>query len=112
MSQPSLIRDKAITVFQKLDVLSTKYIKHNTIRYFVEKFLRPRIENLIRFQIPEPELKQVMTEAFFEIKPIVEQFQVATQLKEMSKLNDPGMTKKLMKMPDFEKALSLIEDLP
>ena len=79
--------------------------------WIVERFVRPRIEELIKFTIPENELRSALTEAFYEIKPIVEDFQIAHQLNQAKKLNSPEMTKKLMQLPDFKDLGELLESM-
>ena len=107
----SVIREKSLIVFQKLDKIATKYIQHNSIKYFVERFLRPRMENMIKHTIPESELKTALTEAFYEIKPIIEDYTIAHQLKEARKINPIEVSNKLEKLPDFKKYEDLIADV-
>lgn len=106
-----MIRNKALLVFDKISKLSNEYITNPVTRYIFEKMIKPRVEHLIKNVIPESRLKQALQDSFNEIKPVVEEVQLATQLKESIKLNSPEMNKKLMKLPDFEKALSLIDEL-
>jgi hypothetical protein len=61
------------------------------------------------YKIPEAELKTAITEAFYEIKPVVEEFQMAHDLKESIKYNSPKMTEMLKKLPDFKNLEDLLD---
>ena len=110
-SDSSKIREKAIELFRGMDKLSVKHIKHSSLKYLYEKFVRPHIESLVKFQIPEIELKTSMIEAYYVIKPIVEDFTIAHEVKESMKLNSPEMTKKLMQLPNFKDLEDLLDGM-
>ena len=107
MNSPT--RERAILVYNKMYLRASKYIKHATIKKFVDKLIHPHIIKLVTYTIPETEIKQIMTELFYDIKPIVEDYQVAENLKEAKKLNSPEMTRSLMKLPDFTELAELLE---
>ena len=109
-AKSSTIRDKALICFQKIDRVATKYIQHASIRYVVDKFIRPRIESLIKFSVPENELREAMKEVFYEIKPIIEDYEISSQIKESKKLNSPEMNRRLMQLPDFKDLEELLSD--
>ena len=60
---------------------------------------------------PDEELRKMLETTFNQLRPIFEKTNLAVSLKESVKLNSPELTKKLMQMPDFEKALRLIDEL-
>lgn len=72
------------------------------------------LQNLILVKISEPELKQALIDSYKEIKPIIEEFQAATQLKEIKTLN-PEISKREMdlisKIPNMQEAARLLEEL-
>ena len=107
----SKIRDKSLVLFRKIDGLAIKHIKHASLKYLYERFVRTHIENLIKSQIPEVELKMALTEAYYEIKPIVDEFTLANDIKESKKYNSPEMTKKLMQLPNFKDLEDLLDGM-
>ncbi len=98
----SIIREISLSVFQKVDKLAEKYIQHNTIRWAVEKWIRPRLEHLIRNVIPENELKQALNECFYEVLPIIDKLEKGRQWQEAKQLNPPEIMKKLEELPDYK----------
>lgn len=110
LAKSSQIRDKALICFQKIDRVATKYIQHASIRYVVDRFIRPRIEGLIKFTVPENELKEAMKEVYYEIRPIIEDYEISSQINQSKKLNSPEMTRKLMQLPDFKDLEELLSD--
>ena len=107
--ESSVIRQKALVIFHKIDTLALRHIKHQSLAYLYHKFVKPHLEGLILYKIPEPELKTAITEAFYEIKPVVEEFQLAHQFREAQKYNSTDMTKLLKKMPDFKNLEDLLD---
>lgn len=104
-------RERAILVYNKMYLRASKYIKHNLIKKAVNRIIHPHIIRLVSVEIPEQELKQIMTELFYDIKPIVEDYQTSHELKQSVKLNSPEMTRALMKLPDYKDLEGLIDDI-
>ena len=107
--ESSVIRQKALLIFHKVDTLALRHIQHKSLAYLYHRFVKPHLEGLILYKIPEPELKTAITEAFYEIKPVVEEFQLAHDFKEAEKFNTPKMTELLKKMPDFKNLEDLLD---
>lgn len=103
----SIVRIKSIILFDKICQLASKYITFAPTRYVFDVFIKPRFENLVKYQVPENELRTTLGEIFYEIKPIFEDYNMSHLLKEAARVNSPEQTKRLMKLPDF----ALIEDL-
>lgn len=102
----SPLRKKSLMIFQKLEVLSDKYVKHKAMKELVMKFVRPHITNVIEKEIPEAELKNVMREIFIMLKEDFEDFEIATALNE-TKLN-PKLNEKLKKLPAYREIADLL----
>ena len=103
----STLRQKSLMIFQKLDIPSDKYVKHQYMKQIVMKFIRPHITNVITNEIPEAELKAIMKQIYLLLKEDFDEFAVANLLKNDT-LNSPEMTKKLMAMPQFAKISELL----
>jgi len=84
-------------------------VKHQSLKSFLDWILRPKIYNLVQFTIPENELKATMVECFYEIRPIVEDFQLAVQIKEAEKYTP--IPKPLREIGNIKEALELIDML-
>lgn len=57
----------------------------------------------------DSELKEAMKLGYEALKPIYEKVDMATQIKESKKLNDPYMTAQLMRMPQFKDLAELLD---
>lgn len=78
----SPVRKKSLMIFQKLDSLSDKYVKHGTLKTLVMSFVRPHITKVISQEIPEDELKQVIRECFELLKDDFTDVSIAKELKQ------------------------------
>ena len=67
-------------IFQKLDSLSDKYVKHGTLKTLVMTFVRPHITKVITEDIPEEELKTVIRECFDLLKDDFEDVEISKEL--------------------------------
>lgn len=103
----SPLRRKSLAIFQKLETLSDKYVKHQTMKTMVMTIVRPHITKVITHDIPEAELKQVMSEIFQMLKEDFDDFEIAAVLKD-DKLNSPEMTAALMKLPQYSEIAKLL----
>lgn len=102
------IRIIAENTLLRIDRLATPRIKNIVTMQGWKLVLLPYFKKILS-QIPDAELKQSFHDSYLELKPIFEQAQMSHQLLEAKQYNDPEMIKKLMKLPDFEKAMELVE---
>ena len=105
----SVVRTTAFNIFTKLDTLASKYIKHEIIKRLVNTLVRPRIQNLILRDISEAELKQVLNEAYQDLKPIFENIKTAEMIKDSRKVNTGKMQNFVESLPDYKKYLELVD---
>ena len=105
----SKIRTVSLNLFSNLDKLATKYIKHQSIVWVYSKVVKPRLNHLINTEIPEEDLKHILNDCYNEIKPVVEEFQLAESLKESDKLNDKNMNDTVKKILKADELMDLIE---
>jgi len=75
------VRRKVLTIFSKVDKLATKYTKHQTWKGLIDTVVRPHLEGLIKTEIPEAELKQVLKDCYEETKDIYNDLDIADELK-------------------------------
>ena len=96
------IRNLALEITNDLYSIGRKYVKHQTIIWFFEKFFKPRVDNIIINDATEAELKQIMFSCKEKLNKAFRALDTVEELKEASKVNEPEMTKRLMAMPSFK----------
>ena len=109
-SNSSLIKQTALEIASLIDELANQEIKSSVIKKFWNWFFTSHAKTIIHNK-PDEELKKLLEKSYLKLKPIFEKTNIAVSLKESIKFNSPTMNKKLMQLPDFEKALSLIDEL-
>jgi len=105
-SDLSPVRSKSLKIFQKFDAIAIKWTKHPTMIKFIDGIIRPRIENLIKFVVPEEELKQVLNESYDILKPDIDDLEIAKAITE-TELN-PELNKKLRELPRYRELANLL----
>lgn len=101
----SSVRKKSLMIFQKLDSLSDKYVKHGTLKTLLMTFVRPHITKVITHEIPEEELKQVIKECFDLLKEDFEQVEIA---KELNNDLNKELNEKLKGLPKYKELADLL----
>ena len=107
MVQPN-IRNLAFEITNDLYSIGKGYVKHQLVFSFFSKFFKPRLDNIILNEITEEELKKIMWSCKKKIDKAFNQMEMAQQLNESKKLNDPKMTEKLMNLPNFKELERLL----
>ena len=74
------VRRKVLTIFFKVDKLAKKYTRHQSWKGLIDTIVRPHIENLIKKEIPENELRQVLKDCYEETKDVYFDLDIATEL--------------------------------
>lgn len=109
MSAPySEIKQAGFLVLSGIDKIARSRIKNTVILKFWNWFAISHGKKII-IEMPDADLKAAMKEGYDALKPIYEKVDVARQLREAEKLNEPGMTEKLMRLPNFAKYMELID---
>lgn len=101
----SPVRRKSLIIFQKLDTLSDKYVKHTYLKKLVMGFVRPHITNVITNDIPEDELKQVIRECFDLLK---DEFETVSIAKDLNDDLNKELNQKLKTLPKYKELAELL----
>lgn len=104
----SQIRKLASEITNDLYMIGKGHVKHQLIFNFFSRFFKPRLDNIIAFEISEEELKKIMWDCKKKLDKAFNQLDTAQKLKESQILNDPEMNKKLMQLPDFAELEKLL----
>ena len=104
------IRLAAYELLKIIDEMAMMSVTNPVIRKFWVWFAKNYAYGAIN-RVPDNELKARLEKAYNLIKPIFEKVNVGMELKQSFKLNDKSMTEKLMKLPDFEKIMDLVEGI-
>ena len=102
----SKIKEAAQLILAIIDELAQPYVKNPVVKRFWNWFFVQH-GRLVINNTNDMVLKIAMQRGYEKLKPIFEQKNLANELKTSMEINSPEMTKKLMKMPDFEKAIEL-----
>ena len=105
----SEIRLAAYELLKIIDEMAMMSVTNPLIRKFWVWFAKNYAYGAIN-RVPDNELKTRLERGYKLMKPIFEKVDTANQLKDSIKLNSPEMTNKLMKMPDFEKIMQLVNE--
>lgn len=109
MSQSySEIKNAAFHILTAIDRIAQPRINNVAIRKFWNWFFVSH-GNKVIISMQDSELKEAMKMGYEALRPIYEKVDMATQLKESKKLNDPSMTEQLMKMPQFKDLVELLD---
>ena len=99
----SKIRSLSLEITNDLYNIGKGYVKHQLIFNFFSRFFKPRLDNIISNEIPEEELKKIMWACKGKLDKAFSQLDTVQKIKESQIINDPVMTRNLMKLPDFQK---------
>lgn len=105
----SIIRIKAKSISFKMYSLIRPHTSPILLK-LVDWFFNNHILTILDKKTDD-ELKKYLKDGFDELKPLFLETKLAYDLVEAKKLNDPSITTKLMKMPDFEKAMELVDSV-
>lgn len=100
------VRKKVLTIFFKVDKLVKKYTKHQTWKALIDTVVRPHIENLIKIEIPEAELKQVLKDCYEETKDIYSDLDIAAELKNTP--TDKAVNDIVKNLPKYKELAELL----
>ena len=100
------VRRKVLTIFFKVDKLVKKYTKHKTWESLIDTVVRPHIENLIKKEIPESELRQVLKDCYEETKDIYFDLDIASELKNTP--TDERVNEQVKNLPRFKELADLL----
>jgi DNA-binding PucR family transcriptional regulator len=104
----SEVKQAAFLVLNGIDRIARSRIKNQFVMRFWNWFVVSHGKNVI-ITMTDDELKTAMKEGYDALKPIYEKVNVARQLREAEKINDPVIHTKLMQMPNFQKLLELVD---
>ena len=102
----SKIKEAAFSILNIIDQLAQPYVKNPVVKRFWNWFFIQHGKVAIA-NTNDAILKLALQQGYEKLKPIFEQKYVAGELKTAAKINSPEMTAKLMKLPDYSKALEL-----
>lgn len=100
------VRRKVLTIFFKVDKLAKKYTKHKTWEGLIDTVVRPHIENLIKKEIPEAELRQVLKDCYEETKDIYFDLDIASELKNTP--TDKSVNDIVKNLPKYKELADLL----
>ena len=106
----SKVREVAYNLYQKIDLLATKYTKRPRLKQFVDFIVRPYIKDMILNKVPEEELKQILIDCHNEIGGISDNITIAKEIVEARKLNNPKTQNFVENIKAYKDALELIPD--
>ena len=99
-------RKKVLNIFFKVDKLAKKYKKHQTWKGLIDSVVRPHIENLIKKEIPEAELRQVLKDCYEETKDIYFDLDIASELKNTP--TDKSVNDIVKNLPKYKELAKLL----
>ena len=99
-------RKKVLNIFFKVDRLAKKYTKHQTWKGLIDSVVRPHIENLIKKEIPEDEIKQVLKDCYEETKDIYSDLDIASELKNTP--TDKAVNDIVKNLPKYKELAELL----
>ena len=100
------VRRKVLTIFFKVDRLAKKYTKHQTWKGLIDTVVKPHIENLIKNEIPEVELRQVLKDCYEETKDIYFDLDIASELKNTP--TDKSVNDIVKNLPKYKELAKLL----
>ena len=100
------VRRKVLMIFFKVDKLVKKYTKHQTWKGLIDTVVRPHIEGLIKKEIPENELRQVLKDCYEETKDIYFDLDIATELKNTP--TDKSVNDIVKNLPKYKELAELL----
>ena len=104
----SRIKKTALELLNIIDRLAKPHITNPFVEKFWNWFFVSHGKKIVQ-NMSDQELKEIMRSGYDALKPIYEKTDIAVQLKEAEKLNDKKVMDKVMKLPDFQEILELIE---
>ena len=106
--ESSRVKKTALELLSIIDKLAAPHITNPLVEKFWNWFFVSHGKKIVQ-NMNDQELKEIMKSGYDALKPIYEKTDLAVQLKEAEKLNDKEVMKKVMKLPDFQEILELIE---
>jgi len=106
--ESSRVKKTALELLSIIDKLAAPHITNPLVEKFWNWFFVSHGKKIVQ-NMSDQELKEIMKSGYEALKPIYEKTDIAVQLKEAEKLNDKKVMKKVMKLPDFQEILELIE---
>ena len=100
------VRRKVLTIFFKVDKLAKKYTKHQTWKGLIDTVVKPHIENLIKKEIPEDELRQVLKDCYEETKDVYFDLDIASELKNTP--TDKSVNDIVKNLPKYKELAKLL----
>jgi len=102
------VREKAILIINNLEGVYLKYAKHEKLAGILLNWIKPHMVNVIRHQIPEQELKQILVDCKNVIDGLDSQINLGQELKEARTINPPKHTKFVESIKENKEALELL----
>jgi len=102
------VRDKTIKIIERLEGTYIKYSKHKSIAQYLLKWVKPHMINVIKNDIPEKELIEILWECKKDIDGLTNQMNLAGELQEYGKLNDPNVKNFVESIKENKDALELL----
>jgi len=101
------LRTIALEIVNDAHNLGMKYVKHQTLASFFNKFFKPRLDKIILYEASDEDLKAVMWNMKKKMDKAIKLFDTAELIDEGEKLGSP----KIANVGDISKAMELLKDL-
>ena len=101
------LRTIALEIVNDAHNLGMKYVKHQTLASFFNKFFKPRLDRIILYEASDEDLKTVMWSMKKKMDKAIKLFDTAELIDEGEKLGSP----KIANVGDISKAMQLLQDL-
>jgi len=101
------LRTIALDIVNDAHNLGMKYVKHQTLANFFNKFFKPRLDRIILYEASDEDLKGVMWSMKKKMDKAIKLFDNAELIHEGEKLGSP----KIPHVGDLNKAMELLKDL-
>ena len=108
MSQNNTLRLESKGIVDDIFQFGNKYVKHQTVFWFFNKFFKPRLDNIIMVEATTEDIRNVL----FMVKKRIDKLYKMIDTVEELKANptDASLNKKIEQMPGFKKLLELFEN--
>lgn len=107
MSPPDILRTESKGIVDDIFKFGNKYVKHQTVFWFFNKFFKPRMDNIILVEASTDDIKEVLFMVKKRIDVLYKMIDTVQELK--SNPTDASLNRKIEQMPQFKKLLEMLD---
>ena len=107
MPPNNFLREESKGIIDDVFKIGNKYVKHQTVYWFFNKFFKPRLDNIILVEASIEDIKDTLFAVKKRIDRLSKMIDTVEDIK--SSPTDAAINKKIEQMPGFKKLLEMFD---